>query len=108
MNAVDPLAQALRIHATAVVVNAHMDIGAECLGADANGTLARLTALFARVGRFDTVVDGVANQVDERVVECLDHLAIELGSLAGQHQCNLFARLAGKLAHKARQVCEDG
>ena len=49
-------------------------------------------------GGFQPVADGVADQVQERVGQPLDHELVDLGVLAGQVQVDLLAGLPGQVA----------
>ena len=45
----------------------------------------------AFLGHFQAVIDGVAQQMDERVVDLLDDRAVELGFLAFDHEVDFLA-----------------
>ena len=51
--------------------------------------------------KFETVVHGVADHVDEWIAKLLDDVAIELGLLALQQKLHLFVLLRGEIAHEA-------
>ena len=65
---------------------------------------AGLPARGAPSARLDAVVDAVADHVHQRVVDVLDHLAIELGLLALQHQLDRLAGLAAEVADQPRHL----
>ncbi len=46
------------------------------------------------VGRFDAVIDGIADEMDERIVQLFDDGLIELGVLALHDQFDLLAEIA--------------
>ena len=59
----------------------------------------------ARCGaRLDAVVDAVADHVHQRIGDVLDHLAIELGVLAGQHQRRSACRTAALKSRTSRAI----
>jgi hypothetical protein len=57
--------------------------------------------------RFDAVVDGIADQVDDRIGQVLDHRLVDLGIFAGQHQLDILAQAAGEVAGDARVFLEQ-
>src|SRR5207244_5664624 len=62
----------------------------------------------ARLGLFDAVVDGVADQVQQRIADLFDHRTIELGVLALDDEVDLLALLTRDIAYDARQPTENG
>jgi hypothetical protein len=58
--------------------------------------------------RLDPVVHGIAQHVDERLVEFLDHRRVDLDVLAGHDQPRLLAELVGQVADQPRQAREHG
>ena len=71
-----------------------------------NHPLLGLTAGMAHLGGLQTVVDGVAQHVLQRRHHALQHVAVNLGFGVDDAEFDLFAQLAGHLAHyplEARQ-----
>ena len=66
-----------------------------CSGLPAGGALGR---------RLQAVVGGVAHHVGERILDQVEHLAVELGVGAVHLQFDLLAEFAGEVAHDARQL----
>ena len=64
----------------------------------ARGGLAR--APRASSGVLDAVVDRVAHDVDERVVDLLEHLLVELGVAALDDEVDLLLELLRQVAHR--------
>ncbi len=58
------------------------------------------------VGGLQAVVEGVADQVDQRVADLLHHRLVELGGLAVDLQLHLLAQLARQVAHQAGEAVE--
>ena len=54
--------------------------------------------------RLQPVVGGVAHHVGERILDQVEHLAVELGVGAVHLQFDLLAEFAGEVAHDARQL----
>ncbi len=58
-------------------------------------------------GLFDAVIDGVADDVGQRIADHLDHLAIEFDVAAFDVDQHLLAELGGQVADHARQADEQ-
>jgi len=54
------------------------------------------------------VIDGIAYEMDERITNCINDRAVELGIGAAQAQLHVLAELPGEIAHEPRQATEDG
>ncbi len=70
----------------------------------------RLPACRRRADRprtLEAVVDGVADDMDERVGELLDHGLVELGLLAGGLELDRLAELAAEIVHQAAEASEQ-
>ncbi len=72
----------------------------------AHDALGRLAGGLARLGRFQPVVDGVADHVGDRVGQPLDHGLVDLGRLALGDQPHGLAGLGGDFADQARHALE--
>ena len=68
---------------------------------------ARFAHRFALSRLFNTVVDRVAHQVDQRVGQGLDEVLVEVGFFADQLQVDLFLELASQVANQTREAPED-
>jgi hypothetical protein len=53
------------------------------------------------------VVHRVADQVDDRIGQVLDHRLVDFGLLADQHQFDILAQVAGEVAGDARVLLEQ-
>ncbi len=62
----------------------------------------------ARLGRFDAVIDAVAQQVDERVLHLLQDALVDLDVLAADGQLRVLALVAAKVAHQFGKRGGDG
>ena len=58
------------------------------------------------LGKFDAVVDRIAHQMRERILDRLDDSLIELGLLAFHLDVHLFAAAKGDVAHRARELAQ--
>ena len=62
---------------------------------DALFGLARRPAVFRH---FNAVINGVANEMNQRIAEIVDHRAIELRVLAFEHEIHVLSEVAGEVA----------
>jgi hypothetical protein len=65
-----------------------------------------LASRTAFLGGFDPVVDGIAQDVDQRRFDDLEHLLVEAGVLALQLDVDELAVLLRQVAHRAREPCK--
>ena len=89
------------VHAGAVVGHDDDDRGADGAGLDPDGGLARLAGREADLGGLAAVVDGVGDEVLERVGDRVEDLLVELGVLPGQPEHDLLAPGGGDVADEA-------
>ena len=68
----------------------------------------RLAKRASLLGRLDAVVQGVADQVAQRVADLFQDGPVELGLLAFDDQLDLLVQAHGDVAHDAREAVEDG
>ena len=94
-----PLAHGPGVDAPAVV--GHLDVQglAGQPGPEHQGGLGRLARLGPPLGVLDAVVDGVLDQVQQRLGQPLEHLPVDLGDLPLGAQLHLLAQLAREGAH---------
>ena len=100
-------AQDVRVHAVAVVADRDHDALAALAGGEHDAALSRLAVALAFVRHFHAMVEGVAQQVNQRIGQRLDQAAVEVGALAFQHQFDLLAELAREVAHDPREALEQ-
>ena len=98
----------LGIDARAVVADLDDDAVALLACAQVHRAVRGLAERQARLGVLDAVVDRVAHDVDERVVDLLEHLLVEFGVAALDDQLDVLAELLGEVAHGTRERLEDG
>ena len=67
----------------------------------------RLAGRDAASGIFEAVIGGVADQVDQRIGEPLDHRLVEFGLLAGGRQFDLLAEIARQVVDQAAEAAEQ-
>ena len=73
---------------------------------EGDGAGPRLTGGFPHVGQLDGMVSGVADHVDERVADLLDHGPVELGLLPLDDEADLLAELDGYIPDKPAHLLE--
>ena len=98
------VADALDVEAAAVVGDVDDDVAAFVIGGEADGALLRLAGGDALGAALEAVVGGVAHHVGERILDPLEHLAVELGVGAVHLELDVLAELGGQVAHDARQL----
>src|SRR5690606_6479869 len=76
------------IHAVAIIGDGDDDVVALVHGGQLNITGFRFATLNPGFWRFDTVINRVANQVDQGVADCLNHRFINFGVAADNAQIN--------------------
>ena len=62
-----------------------------------------LAVLEASGGLFDPVIDGIADDVGQRIADHLDHFAVELDLSSLEIDHDLLAQFIGQIAHEARK-----
>ena len=70
-------------------------------------TLFGFATLDALFGRFDAVIDRVANQVRERIADGLDDRLVHVDVFAADVQRNGLAHLVGQIANDTFELVED-
>jgi hypothetical protein len=104
----DGPAQRGGIHALAVVLDGDQDAAVGVAGGQAHGRRERLAERAPLVGRLDAVVQGVADQVAQRVADLFEDGPVELGLLAFDDQLDFLVEAHGDVAHDTREAVEDG
>ena len=97
-------ADALGIDAGAVVAHLDDDLAPLVVGAQGQDALGCLAGRDPLDGGLQPVVDGVADQVGERVLHRLQQRPVELGLTTLHAQGDLLAALRTEVAHDARQL----
>ena len=95
---------ALGVQPAAVVGDADDDVAAFVIGGEPDGALLRLAGGDALGRRFQPVIGGVAHHMGERILDQVEHLAVEFGVGAVHLELDLLAEFAGQIAHDARQL----
>ncbi len=99
--------QARRIDAGAVVAHFDEDLIAAVVRRERDHALVGLAGGAAGGGCLETVVDGVAHQVQERIVELLDEHLVELGVVADDLEAGALLQRVRQLAHRPVVLGED-
>jgi hypothetical protein len=97
---------ALAVDAAPVVGDADQDAARTVFGRKREGAFRVLAAGEALLGRLDAVVDGVADEVGERLAQALDHGLVEFGAFARDFEADMLARAGRKFAQDARHAAE--
>ncbi len=100
-------ADACRVEPGAVVAHAHQHLGADMLGGQRDTPGRGLGGGGPAPGCLDAVVDGVADQVDERVGQPLDHGLVEFGVLAAGDELDRLAEIAREIVDEAAETAEQ-
>ena len=102
-----PLQYLVLVQPAAVIFNFDDHMAAALTGADPNAGGLGLAggAPFRRC--FDAVIQAVANHVQKRVADALDHGFIQFRGFAAELQLHLFAELLADIAHQTRQAVKD-
>ncbi len=96
-------AQALQVDATSVVGDHDVEVARAVMRLDSEKALGPLAGRAPLFGRFDAVIEGVAEKVAERRLELSENVAIDLRRLSRYFQLHLLAKRAGQIAHKSRK-----
>src|SRR5205085_3482542 len=97
----------LDVDAAAVVLERYHDEAIGVLGRELQAAYRWLARCDSLLGQLDTVIDGVADQVQQRIANLFDDRAIQLGVLALENEIDLLALLGSNVAHDARKAVED-
>ena len=98
------LADALDVQPAAVIGDADEDMAAFVIGVQRDGAGFRLARGQAARAILEAVIGGIAHHMGERVLDHLQHLAVELGLGALHGQLDLLAGGHRQVAHDARQL----
>ena len=99
-----PCLDALDVEPAAVIADFDDDVSAFLIGREADGAFLRLAGRQPLHRSVDAVIGAVAHQVRQRVLDVVEHLAIELGLGAVHFQLEVLAQFAGEVAHDPRQL----
>ena len=98
------LADRGEVEALAVVGDLDRDRAALVVGGEADRAAGGLAGLEALVGGLDAVIGRVAHHVGERVLDDVEHLAVEFGLGARHHEVDALAEFGREVAHDAGQL----
>lgn len=97
---------AIRVQPRAIVGDLDDDVAGFVERAQADRCLGRLAGGDARIGRLHAVIHAVAQHVHQRIVDVLDHAAIELRVLALQRQVDGLARFLAQVPDQPDHLLE--
>jgi hypothetical protein len=98
----DGRAHRVEVDARAVIAHADEQLARAMAGFQDQRGFSRLAICEALFGRFDTMVERVAQQMAERRVEHIEDVAIDLRRFADDRKAHPFAERAREVTHDAR------
>src|SRR6266567_6625285 len=96
----------LAVQPAAVVRHFDHDAARLVVGVEPHLTAGRLATLTPHFRRFDPVVEGVSDQMHERIADQFDHRLVQLGLGAGEDELDVLAELAGQIVYEAIEAVE--
>src|SRR6266700_4596247 len=96
----------LAVQPAAVVRHFDHDTARLVVGVEPHLTAGRLATLTPHFRRFDPVVEGVSDQMHERIADQFDHRLVQLGLGAGEDELDVLAELAGQIVYEAIEAVE--
>ena len=101
-----PAANRRAVEAGAVVLHLDEDVGAGMDGVQTDRPPARLAGRPALFRALDAVIEGIAQQMNQGIVEALDHGLVEFGFGAGGLQLDVLAEFPGEVPDQALEFAE--
>ena len=95
------------IDAAAVIAHFDDDLGALMIGVEIDRAARGLAGGDAFFGVLDAVVDGVANEVHQRLGERVENALVEISVLAGEFESHVLAALLGDVANERGKAAEE-
>ena len=92
------------IETATVIGDLDDDVTALVIGRKPDPSVFRFAGGAPLFGRFQAVIRRVAHHMRERILDQVEHLAVELGLGALHLEIDMLAKLIGKVAHDARQL----
>ncbi len=99
----DRLPDGFGVHAAPVIGDGNTKPPRMMAGRDLEATRGRFAGGQSFGGRLQPMVESIANKVRKRPLEAIDHVAIHLGILSLDDEIDLFAQVAGEVAHETTQ-----
>jgi hypothetical protein len=78
------------------------------IGGETNVARFRLPVLFPLLSRFDAMVDGISDDMDQRVPKVLQHRFIQLGFLSAEREVHPFAQGLRGISNDPLHFLEGG
>src|SRR6266849_1322283 len=100
-------AQLSRVDAAAVVADFNDYLGALVISVEINGAACGLAGSEAFVGRLDTMVNRIADEMHERFGKSVQNAFIKVGVLTRKFQGHILATLLGNIADDAWKTAEE-
>ena len=102
-----PRADAVAVEAAPVVGDSDEHFGAGMARRQLDPAHVRFCRPPPGVWVLDAVIDGVADEMDQRIGEPLDHGLVEFGLLAVRDEFDLLAEIARQIVHQAAEAAEQ-
>src|SRR5579884_3260730 len=99
-------AHALHIDSGAIIADCHLNLVTLLPRLDPDGSLTRFAGRYTQFGAFDSMIERVAHEVNQRIVDVLHHVLVELGFLAADQELDLFSVSTRHIAHQAGKFAE--
>jgi hypothetical protein len=100
-----------KIHPAAIVAQADAQVVAAHLGVERHATDLGLAGGGTHVGHLNAVIDRVAQQVEQRLAQLVEHLAVGLSAAVIDEQLDALSGVASHLAEleaQGREECGEG
>src|SRR5215469_17927 len=97
----------LAVDAAAIVGNLDDHLISLVIGVELHGAAARFASGFAVSGCFDSVVNGIANEVSERFSESVEDAFVEVGVFAGNVEDDFALAGLSDVTHEAREATKE-
>ena len=100
-------ADAVAVEAAAVVGEREQDFGARVASGELDVTGGRLAGSLAGIRILEAMIDGVADDVDQRIGQTLDDGLVELGFLTRSDELQRLRKVAREIVHEAAEAREQ-
>src|SRR2546425_730921 len=77
------------------------------IGTEAQRALSGLTAASAFLGTLNSMADSIANQVGQRLGDCIQQALVKIGILTADGEFHFLPTLSGDIAHQTWKTAEE-
>ena len=100
-------ADAFQVQSGAVVGDFDVDLAALVEGTQSETTAGRFSGSRPRFGGLDAMIDGIAHEVRQRILNRFENRAVQFRVLTLHFQSNLLAAAQGQVPHSSRKFVPD-